>query len=114
MDETTPPDEYGKAVQVVEMLHGLENWPERSLGLSWDAIGGVWSKGMLDHMTLGSAFARHGTVPPWSHWVAYDLRTLFFTSGGEPTVDWTGLIKHDAHDDCVAQIMQLQKVLTRA
>ncbi len=49
--------------------------------------------------------------PPWEHWKTRCARTLFATSGGEPTIDWTGMIPHDAKDDAVGQAMQVQKAM---
>lgn len=82
---------------------------------SWDDVQGIWSKGpSFDMAILKSAFAKFGAEAPWDFRRERDCRTVIALTGNpkacEP--DGTGLVSHDALDDCVYQAMEVQKALS--
>jgi hypothetical protein len=80
------------------------------MGLSWGDVEGVWAKpANFDLPILASAFAKCGNSVPWLHWTTRCARTLFELIGGEPQIDTTGLVKHNALHDAEMQILRLQK-----
>jgi exodeoxyribonuclease VIII len=95
------------------LLELSTNWPKK-LGIeSWREFEGIWSHGAsFDVPLLASAYARNGQNPPWFYSAVRDTRTLFMLAGGAPQVDTTGMVAHDAVDDCVAQCMQVTKALS--
>lgn len=105
-----------QACTEVEMLAGLLEWPSTiAAGATWDDVDTVWAKpSNFDLPVLASAFARHGMEPPWAHWKTRCARTLFALTGGQPPVDAKGLTVHDALDDCLIQVMAMQKALELA
>lgn len=113
----------------MKLIEGLENegmtcgqalqemltWP-KSTGIpgfeSWGDIDGLWSRGAaFDIPILKSAFNMHGLPEPWSHKVEFCARTLDITHGPVSDIDTTGMIQHFAPDDCLFQIMALQRQL---
>lgn len=101
-------DEEG--VLLGDALADFVKWPEEAAGLKWDDIGGIWAKpSNFDIAILHTAFAKHGVNQPWAHRITRCARTLFASAGGEPEIDWTGLVAHDAFDDALGQAMQVQK-----
>lgn len=102
------------AVPLAQALQDLVEWPMKAMELEWSAIGGVWAKPAdFDLAILKTAFARFGTTPPWDRRATRCARTLFEVSGGEPSIDWTGLRHHDAFDDALGQAMQVQALASR-
>lgn len=111
----------GKALQneaelEVAVMHELLTWPGTVVeGATWEDVDTVWAKpSNFDLPILAAAFARHGMEPPWAHWKTRCARTLFALTGGQPPVDAKGLTVHDALDDCLIQVMALQKALENA
>lgn len=97
------------------VLSELVDWPRNVLGsgYSWDQIETVWGKPAdFDIACLRSGFARCGWQEPWNYRATRCARTLFHLKGGEPTIDWTGLVSHDAADDAIGQAMQVQVALS--
>jgi exodeoxyribonuclease VIII len=103
-----------EAVPLRSALVDLLSWPgEVFEGSTWANVRTVWAKpSNFDLSVLASAFANVlGVDPPWDHRSTRCARTLFHLTGGEPTVDWTGLVPHDALDDAIGQAMQVQVAL---
>lgn len=98
---------------LTDVLAMLIDWPTLQMSIGWPSIQGVWANGAaFDVAVLTSAFAKIGCEPPWRYNAPRDLRTIFDLVGGPPEIDWTGLVSHDAVDDCVGQCMQLQKAMS--
>lgn len=111
----------GKALQSVaeleaDVLQALVDWPGLVVpGATWEDVDTVWAKpSNFDLPVLAAAFARYGMEPPWAHWKTRCARTLFAFTGGTPQVDASGLTVHDALDDCLIQVMGVQKALSQA
>ena len=77
--------------------------------MDWSAIEGVWAKpAPFDLPILKTAFDRVlQKSPPWDRRREFDARTVYYLMGGAPQVDFVG-VQHDALDDCVFQIQELQ------
>ncbi|QNN99800.1 hypothetical protein P67b_00041 [Ruegeria phage Tedan] len=100
-------------------LEGLTQFPTKDHanipGLeSWQDVGGIWSKGpSFDMAILKSAFAKFGAETPWDFRRERDCRTVIALAGADACrPDSLGLQAHDAVDDCVYQIMEVQKALS--
>lgn len=101
-----------KCGTLVSGLVDFRDWPINAEGIGWDAIEGVWAKpATFDLTILTSAYDRAGWPPPWRHWTTRCARTMFDMIGGEPSIDTTGLVRHDAADDALVQAMQVQMAL---
>lgn len=100
------------AVELPDALVAFRDWPFQAHGLSWSAITGIWSNGAnFDQPILQSAFETLGITTPWNFRASRCCRTLFNLVGGAPQIDWAGLQTHDAFDDCIGQVMQVQKAM---
>lgn len=98
------------------VLNQLLSWPGKVVeGATWEDVDTVWAQpSNFDLPILAAAFARYGMEPPWAHWKTRCARTLFALTGGKPPVDAKGLTVHDALDDCLIQVMQVQKAMELA
>jgi exodeoxyribonuclease VIII len=86
--------------------------PDSEISNLWSWVEGIWAKpSNFDLPILQSAFALFGMEPPWDHRATRCARTLFALVGGDPEIDWTGLIRHDALDDAIGQAQQVQKAM---
>lgn len=77
----------------------------------WQQITGVWAKpSNFDIAILQSAFRLFGKAPPWNHRATRCMRTVLDILGHNPQVAQVGTT-HDAADDALYQVMQLQIAL---
>lgn len=82
-------EEAGLAGSVLEAFTA---WPSQALGISWEAVGGVWAEDAVG--TLGDLrrlFEVHSRPVPWGERVERSADTIYSLTGGEPTVDTSGL-----------------------
>ena len=95
-------------------LYLLENWPTHALDCTWRDIEHVWAKPVtFDLPILSSAYRACGkNEPPWSYRAGRDVRTVYWLLGDPPEMAEVG-VAHDAVDDCLYQICELQAVLGR-
>ncbi len=102
------------SMTLAEALQEFMQWP-KTIDMTWENIQGVWAKpANFDLSIITSAFAKFGMQPPWDHRKTRCARTLFEITGGEPEIDWTGFVHHDALDDAVGQAMQVQKAIANS
>ena len=95
-----------------DVLAALERWPEEN-GFSWASVEGVWAKPLsFDVPILDYACRSFGRRLPWHYRRGRDVRTAYSLLGDPPPVD-SGGVAHDALDDCVRQICELQAVMSR-
>jgi len=102
----------GAAKPMAAVLNELVHWAPKDLGIQWSDIEGVWSHGAsFDIPLLLTYLGRMGYRSPWPFWNVRDTRTLFHLAGGTPPVDRAGYVAHDALDDCLMQVSQVQKAM---
>ncbi|MEO1208363.1 MAG: 3'-5' exonuclease, partial [Cyanobacteria bacterium J06638_20] len=101
-------------VPLLDALTSLMTWPAET-GIpgfeSWADVDGLWSNGAaFDIPILENAFNMCGLPAPWHYRSARCCRTVTALKG-DVTVDTTGMVEHYAPDDCLCQVMKLQKQL---
>ena len=102
--------ERGKPL--VDALVAFQFWPGKH-GFSWASIEGVWAKPLsFDVPILDYACRSFGRRLSWDFLKGRDVRTVYSLLGDPPPMD-SGGTAHDALDDCVTQICQLQAVMGR-
>lgn len=104
-----------EGVTCAEALQRLIVWPQET-GIpgfeSWGDIEAIWSKGAaFDLPILENAFNQHGLPAPWHYQTAACARTVQRTHGEITDIDTTSMTPHFAPDDCLYQIMALQRQL---
>jgi exodeoxyribonuclease VIII len=93
------------------VLSCLADWPKERMKVGWESVDGVWAKPTsFDLPILKTAYRRLGANVPWHYRSERDMRTALMLLGEGPPVS-TGGVAHDALDDCVRQIAQLQSSL---
>lgn len=102
-----------RAMPVHQVLTALEMWPQAAgLGSGWAVFDGVWAKPIsFDLAILATAFRKCGMPAPWHYRSQLDLRTFYRSlMMEEPSMARHGT-GHDALDDCLYQITQLQTAM---
>lgn len=102
-----------EGVTCAEALQRLIVWPKET-GIqgfeSWGDVEAVWSNGAaFDQPVLENAFNQHGLPAPWHYQTSRCCRTVTALKGKITDIDCTGMVDHFAPDDCLYQIMQLQR-----
>lgn len=99
-------------VDLPTALDLLDSW-SIELDSAWRNIEHVWAKpATFDLPILSSAYRMCGRREPWHYRAVRDVRTVYWLLGDPPEVDSVG-VEHDAVDDCLFQICELQAVLGR-
>lgn len=99
------------SVPLEDALTEMIEWPGKVFDMNWAGIEGVWAHpSVFDIAILNTAFGRCKMFAPWDRRNVYDTRTVYLLAGGQPETEDVGT-SHNAVNDCVYQICQLQKAL---
>lgn len=118
MDQSDPArrkliEGMGNGVDLPTALDLLEAWPINELGSAWRNIEHVWAKpATFGPPILSSAYRMCGRREPWHYRAVRDVCTVYWLLGDPPEMDPIGMA-HDAVDDCLNQVCELQAVLGR-